>query len=353
MRNFLSGMTALLGLIAASVLGTLLSTGVASAATIVFVTQHSGVDFTQTRTNGYHKFVDAGLQVWTDTNEVSCTPAPCKNKVAGYLDVAPEALATVAVGPEPTLNYAAQFGSVPGYQLVVEGVDEDGLDRTWILVGEPGAYGDKWWAASCADFCTKLKMPASGGGGSPYQGTLDEWTAAQPNGVVTRIGFSLGSGAYGRGVVKSLTLLDKYYTFKLHHKPVSVTPTTNPPTSTTSVTTPSNPPGSEITVTPPTTTTTTTSPWTTSTLPVTKVHYANCTEVIAAGKAPIHVGTPGYAPRLDEDGDGIGCELEERVTNAGLASTGANVGAVVAVGTLLLFGGTAVAVAVRRRRFDG
>jgi Excalibur calcium-binding domain/Protein of unknown function (DUF1524) len=38
------------------------------------------------------------------------------------------------------------------------------------------------------------------------------------------------------------------------------------------------------------------------------VSYANCTAVRAAGAAPIHRGDPGYAPRLDRDGDGIGCE---------------------------------------------
>jgi hypothetical protein len=38
------------------------------------------------------------------------------------------------------------------------------------------------------------------------------------------------------------------------------------------------------------------------------VTYANCTEVWAAGAAPVHVGEPGYATHLDRDGDGIGCE---------------------------------------------
>ena len=38
------------------------------------------------------------------------------------------------------------------------------------------------------------------------------------------------------------------------------------------------------------------------------VYYANCAAVRAAGAAPIHRGDPGYAPKLDRDGDGIGCE---------------------------------------------
>ena len=38
-------------------------------------------------------------------------------------------------------------------------------------------------------------------------------------------------------------------------------------------------------------------------------YYANCGEVCAAGKAPLHKGDPGYRPGLDKDGDGIACEV--------------------------------------------
>jgi hypothetical protein len=36
--------------------------------------------------------------------------------------------------------------------------------------------------------------------------------------------------------------------------------------------------------------------------------YANCDAVRAAGAAPVRRGDPGYAPHLDRDGDGVGCE---------------------------------------------
>ncbi|QEO24847.1 excalibur calcium-binding domain-containing protein [Xanthomonas translucens pv. undulosa] len=36
--------------------------------------------------------------------------------------------------------------------------------------------------------------------------------------------------------------------------------------------------------------------------------FANCTEARAAGAAPVRRGDPGYAPKLDRDNDGIGCE---------------------------------------------
>ena len=37
-------------------------------------------------------------------------------------------------------------------------------------------------------------------------------------------------------------------------------------------------------------------------------YYKNCTEVRAAGKAPLYRGQPGYASHLDRDNDGVACE---------------------------------------------
>jgi hypothetical protein len=38
------------------------------------------------------------------------------------------------------------------------------------------------------------------------------------------------------------------------------------------------------------------------------VYYENCAAARAAGAAPVYAGQPGYAPHLDGDGDGVGCE---------------------------------------------
>jgi competence protein ComEC len=38
------------------------------------------------------------------------------------------------------------------------------------------------------------------------------------------------------------------------------------------------------------------------------VVYKNCSEVKAAGKAPLHRGDPGYSSKLDRDNDGLACE---------------------------------------------
>ncbi len=40
----------------------------------------------------------------------------------------------------------------------------------------------------------------------------------------------------------------------------------------------------------------------------TTVYYRNCAAARAAGAAPVYRGDPGYAPHLDRDNDGIGCE---------------------------------------------
>lgn len=41
-------------------------------------------------------------------------------------------------------------------------------------------------------------------------------------------------------------------------------------------------------------------------------YYRNCTEVRAAGAAPLRAGDPGYARHLDRDGDGVACERPRR-----------------------------------------
>lgn len=38
------------------------------------------------------------------------------------------------------------------------------------------------------------------------------------------------------------------------------------------------------------------------------VYYPNCSAARSAGAAPARRGDPGYAPHLDRDSDGIGCE---------------------------------------------
>lgn len=39
-----------------------------------------------------------------------------------------------------------------------------------------------------------------------------------------------------------------------------------------------------------------------------RVFYSGCSEVRAAGRAPLYAGQPGYRIEMDGDGDGVACE---------------------------------------------
>ncbi|MFD4237059.1 excalibur calcium-binding domain-containing protein [Streptomyces sp. NPDC058542] len=51
-------------------------------------------------------------------------------------------------------------------------------------------------------------------------------------------------------------------------------------------------------------------------------YYKNCDAALAAGAAPVEEGDPGYAPHLDRDGDGVGCEPWGESSSSASASGG-------------------------------
>lgn len=198
----------------------LAATAAADTITVTQLSPHGWDVQSQTRSAGHVEMRsgrDAGMRIFTDN-------ATSEAKVAGYVAVTPIAMSVVAAGPEPSMVYLPTEGPAPGYQLVMAGKDTTGVARTWILVGET-VYGDKWWAASCGAYCANLGIPASTGGGGPYQGTLDEWAAALPAASVTKVGFSLGSGVQGDGILKSLTFRSTTWQF-VYERPKA---TTRPP----------------------------------------------------------------------------------------------------------------------------
>ena len=84
------------------------------------------------------------------------------------------------------------------------------------------------------------------------------------------------------------------------------------------------------------------------------VHYENCDDARAKGKAPVHSTDAGYRSDLDSDHDGIGCE--ETVTYAApvqsagkLAYTGIDLELWLRAGAILLSSGTLLLLAGRRR----
>ncbi len=89
-----------------------------------------------TRATGHYEVQGTALHIWTEGNTST-------DKVAEYVDTS-EPLAAVG---EPTLSYSTNSGTIPpGFQLIV---DFDGNGSTdGILVGEPTAYGNDWWASN-------------------------------------------------------------------------------------------------------------------------------------------------------------------------------------------------------------
>jgi opacity protein-like surface antigen len=193
--------TGLAGLAAALVVAvTAASPASAADATITVPT-----DFVQalsdTRATGHYEVVGTGLHVWTEGSTST-------DKVAEYV-AAPAPLAVVG---EPSLEYTPTTGTIPpGFQLVVDFDNDGGIDG--ILVGEPVYDGDWWLSNGSAQFVKDGAPSHTGGSGSANHGTLDAWRAAFPQAQVRYIGFSLGSGVLGDGVISALDYNGTRYTF--------------------------------------------------------------------------------------------------------------------------------------------
>jgi hypothetical protein len=176
-----------------------------------------------TRSAGHVDFLEEGLHVWTDD-------ASSNAKAAQYY--APK------TGAFPTSASQDWYGTdaEPGKQLVFDYDQTDGNGNDYnILVGEP-VYGDDWWLTNGSSADAKAADPSGaddGGSGSAYFGTLEEWKAAMPNARVLAVGFSLGSGVKGDGVIRAQTFGGQEYIFTDEVNAVTpVQPTVNPAGST-------------------------------------------------------------------------------------------------------------------------
>jgi LPXTG-motif cell wall-anchored protein len=169
------------------------------------VTSHdlSAWDTSDTRSAGHFEVTDEGLHIWTDDNSSQA-------KVAAYYP-APEGANLSNVGT-PAIDWVGT-SPAPGLQIVLDIPGGTGVDG--ILVGEPAFYGANWWLSNSSVQALKDAAPHTGGGsGSEWYGTLAEWnTALGGDGWIRAIGFSLGSGVEGDGVIKSLAFFGEKYTF--------------------------------------------------------------------------------------------------------------------------------------------
>ena len=178
-------------------------TGTAHAAT---GTIHVPSDFvpglSDTRPTGHYAVQGSALHIWTEGSTSN-------DKVAEYVATS----TPLAVVGEPSLDYTPISGSIPpGFQLVVDFDDNGSADG--ILVGEPGAYGNDWWASNGSAQFVKDGAPShSGGSGSANHGTLDQWRTSFPNAQVVAFGFSLGSGVHGDWLLNAVNFAGTSYTF--------------------------------------------------------------------------------------------------------------------------------------------
>jgi hypothetical protein len=154
-----------------------------------------------TRATGHYEVQGSGLRIRTEGSTST-------DKVAEY--VATD-VALAGIG-EPSLELTnTSGGGVPGFQLIVD-FDDDGTSDG-ILVGET-IYGNDWWASNGSAPFVKAGAPhTSGGSGTPWHGTLDEWRTAFPTAQVTAFGFSLGSGVKGDLLLKAINFNNTRYTF--------------------------------------------------------------------------------------------------------------------------------------------
>lgn len=185
---------------------------VKSPDTATVVKYQSDVDLSETRAKGHNVFREiGGVRVTTDPSDCN-DPNPaggvyCANKAAGYF---PAPLALNDAG-EPSMDYTRYSGLRPSVQLVTD-FDNNGTADA-ILVGET-VYGRDWWVPGSAAQFVKDGAPShTGGSGSDNHGLLSEWRANFPHAKILRVGWSLGSGVEGDGVINAITVGLTRYTF--------------------------------------------------------------------------------------------------------------------------------------------
>jgi hypothetical protein len=157
-----------------------------------------------TRSAGHVDFLKEGLHVYTDD-------ATSNAKAAEYVAVPAQGL--------PDTASLTWYGTSPqpGSQLVFDadgdqGTTDDGYN---VLVGEP-TYGDDYWMSTGSSIYKnhhELCPSTTGGSGSDCHGTLAQWQQAFPNAKLYAVGFSLGSGITGDGVIHDIQVGDTDYQF--------------------------------------------------------------------------------------------------------------------------------------------
>lgn len=177
---------------------------------------------------GHEQWTIDGLRIWTDGST-------SEDKVYEHISTS----TPLADAEEPTLDYTTNDGNVPpGFRLMVD-ITGDGVSDG-VLIGEPTYYGNEWWLSSASSATFKMAAPScqndpqvgtasslalvtaglcTGGNGSAWHGTLDQWRANLPSdATVVAFGFGLGSGVQGDYVITGLDFAGKHYDLRRSYK---------------------------------------------------------------------------------------------------------------------------------------
>lgn len=269
-----------------------------------------GFDFSETRATGHYEFTADGLHIYTEG-------AASTDKVAAYKAVN---FSIANAGADSSFDYTSMIGPTPGLQLQVDTDSTVAGIQFTTLVGE-SVYGNHWWSTKPL---SGPHVQSPGGDGSAYAGTLSDFYTDYPNMVVFAVGFSLGSGVHGDGVLHSMTIGCTTYQFKAYVTPPETT-TTEAPTTTTTV------PEATTTVVvaePIVTTTTVAQTTTTTTQP-----------------APVVIINNPPVPMVSETSTTQFVVL----ANTPLPATGTNAGWIAAIAGILLIVGMTLNMSVKRK----
>lgn len=159
-------------------------------------------DFNDSGRNGHFEATADGLHIWTEG-----TGDQDRVRLLQGIDETPLAGKT-STGVDFTNTSG---GGVPGAQLFID-TNGVGLEEG-TLVAE-AVYGDVLWLTPSSSDDLKALAPHNGGGyGSDWWGTLAEWGTAVPDATIIAIGFTLGTGVLGDGIVHSVFLDEAQYPF--------------------------------------------------------------------------------------------------------------------------------------------
>lgn len=293
-----------------------------------------------TRSAGHLEYVDGGLHVWTDDNSSQAKVSEGRAANFPLHDTGTISLDWTGSTPPPGVNLFVNFGA----------------DGTGTLVYE-SVYGQDLWLTNGSSAAVKAHAPVNGGGnGSQWHGTIDQWLTAYPDATVTGFAYSLGSGVLGGGVIHSVTVNCATYAFDYEREvPVQPEPTVSTETWFEVICVEPNDGTALVTEYRQDTTTpkvfdTEAWAWVDGEPVVGEVYVASETKV-HTDKCAAPTPTPTVIPTETPSATPSATPVAQVHTVATLASTGTNLGVIIAVaGLLILAGFIAFMIAARKNR---